>query len=489
MSLIGKLQQIVGEAYVTTDTAGAPYLSDVRNTHTGKALALVRPGSPQEVAAVVRECAEHHAPVVVQGGNTGLMAAATPDNSGKAVLLQLSRLNRVREVDLDNDTITVEAGCILQHVQEAAQSAGRLFPLSLGAEGSCTIGGNLGTNAGGTQVLRYGNTRELTLGLEVVTAEGELWHGLRGLRKDNTGYDLRDLYIGSEGTLGIITAATLKLYPLPAAEYAGLLAFASLEDAVAFLSEARKGFGASLTGFEVIASDVLRLIATNKPQLPLPVDVWANDWAWYALVEISDEQSEAHAQEAFERVVGQGLESGLVQDAVVAEGETQRLALWHLRESGISEAQAVEGKNIKHEVSVPISRTAEFVATTVASLKRHYPGCRPILFGHLGDGNLHFNVSPPLGVSPKDFLQHEADIHELVHDSAHAFGGSISAEHGIGQVKRDVLPRYKSALELRLMRRIKQALDPLNILNPGKVLTDSRAEVITRSITAEKALS
>lgn len=488
MSLASKLQQIVGADYVTTDVVGSPFLTDVRHVFTGKALAIVRPGSPDEVAAVVRECAEYHVPVVVQGGNTGLMGAATPDESGHAVLVLLSRLNRVREIDLDNDTITVETGCILQDVQSAAKAAGRLFPLSLGAEGSCTLGGNLGTNAGGTQVLRYGNARELTLGLEVVTAEGEVWHGLRGLRKDNTGYDLRDLYIGSEGTLGIITAATLKLYPQPVAQYAGFLAFTSLDDAVAFLSEARQGFGASLTGFEVIAADVLRMVATNKPQLSLPVDIQAHDWAWYALVEISDEQSETHAREAFERVVGRGLALGLVQDAVVAEGESQRQALWHLRENGISEAQAVEGKNIKHEVSLPISRTAEFVATAVGRLQQRYPGCRPILFGHLGDGNLHFNVSAPLGVDARIFLEHEASIHQLVYDTVQAFGGSISAEHGIGQVKRDVLPRYKNELELRLMRRIKAALDPLNILNPGKVLTDSHARGETFQTQSEEAV-
>lgn len=488
MSLIESLQKIVGTPYVVTETAASPSLTDMRRQFTGKARALVRPGTPDEVAAVVRLCGEWGAPVVVQGGNTGLMAAATPDRSGRAVLLQLSRLDRVREIDLDNDTITVEAGCILQHVQDAARQAGRLFPLRLGAEGSCTIGGNLGTNAGGTQVLRYGNTRELTLGLEVVTAEGELWNGLRGLRKDNTGYDLRDLYIGSEGTLGVITAATLKLYPLPVAQYAGLLAFAALDEAVSFLSQARRGFGASLTGFEVISAAALRLVASNTPQVAVPVDVMASAWTWYALIEISDGESDAHASELFERVVGAGLENGLVHDAVVANSEAQRLALWHLRENAISEAQAVEGKNVKHDVALPISRLSSFVAATDALLQAHYPNVRHITFGHLGDGNLHYNVSPPPGVAADDFLVHEEHIHQLVHDSVHAHGGSISAEHGIGQVKRDVLPRYKSALELELMRRLKTALDPLNILNPGKVLSVPRRAHVAAYYQAEGAV-
>jgi FAD/FMN-containing dehydrogenase len=471
VDFIQRLQAIVGAEHVTQEGAGSAYLSDIRQVFHGRVLARVAPGNTQEVAAVVRECARTHTPLVVQGGNTGLMGAATPDASGRSVLLHLSRLNHIRQIDLENDTITVEAGCILQQVQEAAAAADRLFALSLGAEGSCTLGGNLGTNAGGTQVLRYGNTRDLTLGLEVVTAEGDIWHGLRGLRKDNTGYDLRDLYIGSEGTLGIITAATLKLYPRPAGFCAGWLVGASLAAAVSFLALARKEFGAALTGFEVISNAAVLQIARYTPQIRLPVDAHPGAH-WHVLLELSDGESAEHAQAWFERVAGAALESGLIQDAVVAQSEAQRLAMWHIRENGISEAQSAEGVNIKHDISVPISRVADFVAVTDALLEQHYPGVRTIPFGHLGDGNLHYNVSPPEGVAAAAFLPHEAAIHQLVHDSAHAHGGSISAEHGVGQVKREALTRYKSSLELDLMRRIKQALDPLNILNPGKVLSE-----------------
>jgi FAD/FMN-containing dehydrogenase len=487
MDLIQRLQAIVGAGYVTEEGPDSAFLTDIRRIFHGRVLARVIPGTPQEVAAVVRECVRSRTPIVVQGGNTGLMGAATPDDSGRSILLQLSRLNRIRQIDPDNDTITVEAGCILQQVQEAAAAAGRLFPLSLGAQGSCTLGGNLGTNAGGTQVLRYGNTRELTLGLEVVTAEGEIWHGLRGLRKDNTGYDLRDLYIGSEGTLGIITAATLKLYPRPAAYCAGWLQLASLPAAVALLRQARREFGPALTGFEVISNAAVLQIARFTPDVRLPLAAEAGEH-WHVLLELSDGESAEHGQALFERVVGDAFTSGLVQDAVLAQSEAQRLAMWHVRENAISEAQAAEGVNIKHDISVPISRIAAFIAATDALLAEHYPGIRTIPFGHLGDGNLHYNVSPPHGTAAADFLLHEDHIHQLVHDSAYLHGGSISAEHGIGQVKRDVLPRYKSALELGLMQRIKQALDPLNILNPGKVLnTGTAAVTVTRPLGQEAA--
>jgi FAD/FMN-containing dehydrogenase len=469
-SLLEQLRQLVGDANVISDTAGQAALQDARKRYQGCALALVRPPSTEALAAVVRACRAQRVPLLVQGGNTGLMGGATPDASGRTVVLQLSHLNRIREIDPDNDTITVEAGCILQDVEDAARAADRLFALSLGAQGSCTIGGNLGTNAGGTQVLRYGNVRELTLGLEVVTAEGEIWHGLRGLRKDNTGYDLRDLYIGSEGTLGIITAATLKLHPLPKSYCTGLLAFAGLAEAVAFLSEARKGFGPALTGFELISTAVFELIQHNLPQTCLPVEPGTAGATWYALVETSETQDQEHARSVFEQVLGTGLEKGLLIDAIVAQSEAQRERLWLLREHQISAAQNAEGPNIKHDISLPISRIAAFVSESVARLKARYPDCRPLIFGHLGDGNLHFNVSGPVGQDARIFLQEEHAVHAIVHDTTHAFGGSISAEHGIGQAKRDVLPHYKSEIELQLMRRIKQALDPLNLLNPGKVL-------------------
>lgn len=465
--LFQTLQQLLGARHVQSGDASQTQLTDKQGTYVGKALALVRPANTEEVAVVVRACVAHKTPIVVQGGNTGLMGAATPDASGRSVLLLLDRLNRVRQIDTDNDTLTVEAGCILQNVQNVAREAGRLFPLSLGAEGSCTIGGNLGTNAGGTAVLRYGNTRELTLGLEVVTAEGEIWNGLRGLRKDNTGYDLRDLYIGSEGTLGIITAATLKLFPLPKARSTAFLAFDSLGQAVRFLSHARAGFGASLTAFELLTADCLALLREQFPEGPQPF-LHASQ-PWFALLELSDNHSEAHARQAFEDVLGSAFEEDLLADALIAESLAQSEALWLLREN-MSEAQKRAGRNMKHDISIPISRIVEFVEHTDALLQQHFPGVRNFTFGRLGDGNLHYNVAHPLNSTVEAHMAHYAELSERVHDSAHAFGGSISAEHGIGQRKRAMLPRYKSAVELDLMRRVKQALDPLNLLNPGKVL-------------------
>jgi len=468
--MLEKLIEIVGAAHVLTGEQAQPYLVDWRGRYKGAARAVVRPGSTEEVAAVVKCCVAHHVPIVTVGGNTGLCGGATPDDSGTAVVLATSRLNRIRDIDTDNDTMTVEAGCVLQMLQEAAQKADRLFPLSLAAEGSCTIGGNLATNAGGHQVLRYGNTRELALGLEVVTAEGEVWDGLRGLRKDNTGYDLRDLFIGSEGTLGVITAVTLKLYPLPVAQRTAILALNSLEDAVTFLSKARAGFGASLTGFEVMAGPVLQAVVRLFDQQRIPFEGESAQSPWFALLELSDSESAEHAQARFEEVLGQAIEDGLVQDAAIAQNVSQSKAFWHLRES-IPLAEAELGKSIKHDVSIPISRIAEFVHVTNAAIQADYPGVHNVVFGHLGDGNLHYNVAPAQGQPQEVLLALQDQIYALVHDSVAAFNGSISAEHGIGQLKRDEMPRYKSAVELGLMRSIKRALDPKGLLNPGKVLS------------------
>lgn len=468
--MLEKLIEIVGATHVLTGEQAQPYLVDWRGRYKGAARAVVRPGTTEEVAAVVKCCVANHVPIVTVGGNTGLCGGATPDDSGTAVVLATSRLNRIRAIDTDNDTMTVEAGCVLQMLQEAAQKADRLFPLSLAAEGSCTIGGNLATNAGGTQVLRYGNTRELALGLEVVTAEGEIWDGLRGLRKDNTGYDLRDLFIGSEGTLGVITAVTLKLYPLPVAQRTAMLALNSLEDAVTFLSKARAGFGASLTGFEVMAGPVLQAVVRLFDQQRIPFEGESAQSPWFALLELSDSESAEHAQARFEEVLGQAIEDGLVQDAAIAQNVTQSKAFWHLRES-IPLAEAELGKSIKHDVSIPISRIAEFVQVTNAAIQADYPGVHNVVFGHLGDGNLHYNVAPAQGQPQEVLLALQDQIYALVHDSVAVFNGSISAEHGIGQLKRDEMPRYKSAVELGLMRSIKNALDPKGLLNPGKVLS------------------
>jgi FAD/FMN-containing dehydrogenase len=469
MSTIKQLEQIVGDVQVLTGEAMSPYLVDWRGRYRGEALAVVRPGSTNEVAAVMQLCHTQKIPVVPSGGNTGLCGGATPDGTGLAIVLCLARLNKVRAIDTDNDTITVEAGCILQSVQEAARAADRLFPLSLAAEGSCTIGGNLATNAGGTQVLRYGNTRELALGLEVVTPQGEVWHGLRGLRKDNTGYDLRDLYIGSEGTLGVITAATMKLYPMPVAQRTAMLALNSLEDAIAVLSRARAGFGASLTGFEVMMGSALQAVVRLFPQQRLPFEGPSAQSPWFAILELSDSESAEHAQARFETVLGEAIEQGLVIDAAIAENMAQSKAIWHLRES-IPLAEAELGKSIKHDVSIPISLIGKFVETTNSALQDKFPGVQNIVFGHLGDGNLHYNVARAPHQTEQELLDTQYEVYQLVHDSVHAHQGSISAEHGVGQLKRDELTRYKSELELRLMKQIKQALDPHGLMNPGKVL-------------------
>lgn len=469
MSVLKQLQDIVGAEQVLTGEAMTPYVVDWRGRYRGQALAVVRPASTQEVAAVVKVCAATKTPVVPSGGNTSLCGGATPDETGRAVVICLARLNKVRSIDTDNDTMTVEAGCILQSVQEAARAADRLFPLSLAAEGSCTIGGNLATNAGGTQVLRYGNTRDLALGLEVVTAEGEIWDGLRGLRKDNTGYDLRDLFIGSEGTLGIITAATLKLYPLPVAQRTAMLALNTMEDAITVLSRARAGFGASLTGFEVMMGSVLQAVVRLFPQQRLPFEGESAQSPWFALLELSDSESAEHAQGRFEAVLGAAIEDGLVTDAAIAENIAQSKAMWHLRES-IPLAEAELGKSIKHDVSIPISSIGKFVQVTNAALQQRFPGIQHIVFGHLGDGNLHYNVARAPNQTEQELLASQYDVYQLVHDSVHAHAGSISAEHGVGQLKRDELTRYKSALELKLMKQIKTALDPHGLMNPGKVL-------------------
>jgi FAD/FMN-containing dehydrogenase len=460
-------RELIGDEHVLTDDADvAPYLTDWRGRFTGRARAVLRPLDAAQVAGLVRLCAAHRVPLVPQGGRTGLVIGSVPDESGQAVVLSLRRLNRIRAVDPVNRTMTVDAGCILHDIQQAASQQGMLFPLSLAAEGSCTIGGNLATNAGGTGVLRYGNTRELCLGLEVVTAQGELWDGLRGLRKDNTGYDLRDLYIGAEGTLGVITGAVLKLFPQPKAGITALVALASCRDALELLSLAQETAGPTLTGYELMSDVCLRLVGKHFPNLPRP---FPQTHPQYALLELSSHESEQHAVRLLEATIENALEAGLAQDAVVATSIAQSRALWAIREH-IPLAQAAAGKNIKHDISVPISRIADFVEQTDTLLARAWPGVQVVCFGHLGDGNLHYNIAPPEGTPHEAFLAYQGDINRIVHDSVAGFGGSISAEHGIGALKRDELPRYKAQVELDLMRAIKAALDPLGIMNPGKIL-------------------
>ena len=465
--LLDRLRGTVGAANVLSDGDLTAWEQDWRKRMRGKALAVVRPGSTQEVAVVVRACAEAGASIVPQGGNTGMVVGAIPDASGTQVVLSLTRMNAVRGIDSANLTMTVEAGCVLQAVQDAAAKAGFLFPLSLAAEGSCTIGGNLSTNAGGTQVVRYGNARDLCLGLEVVNAQGETWNGLAGLRKDNTGYDLRDLFIGSEGTLGVITAATLKLYPMPAATLTAWAAVPDVERAVQFLGRAHRELGAGLTGFEMMGQFALSLVTRHFPQQRVPFQA---DSPFCVLVENSDHESESHARAQFESLLEAAMEDGCVTDAVVAENLKQAQQLWHIRES-IPLAQAEEGLNIKHDISIPVSRIPAFCEATDALLRAAIPGVRLVNFGHLGDGNLHYNVQAPVGSDPLAFLRDwEPRVNEIVHDSVQEFGGSISAEHGIGSLKVDKLPHYKDPAALAMMRAIKRALDPQNIMNPGRVV-------------------
>ena len=466
-AFVAACRDAIGAAHVLTEPHDtAPFLTDWRRRYTGAACAVLRPGTTQEVAAIFQLANTHRVPLVPQGGNTGLAGGATPDGSGAQAVVSLARLNRIRALDPLNNTITVEAGVVLRQVQDHAREAGRLFPLSLAAEGSCTIGGNLGTNAGGTGVLRYGNTRELCLGLEVVTPQGEIWDGLRGLRKDNTGYDLRDLFIGAEGTLGIITAAVMKLHPLPAARVTALAALASPHAALDFLALAHRCAGPLLTGFELMSDFCLRLVGRHFPQMRYPFE---QPHAQIVLLELSDSESEEHARALFEQMMEQALESGLVEDAVVAENLAQSRAFWDLREH-IPLAQAEEGLNVKHDIAVPISRVATFIEETDAEIAAAVPGARMVTFGHLGDGNLHYNVQAPEGVDARAFLaQFQAQLNRIVYESVYRQGGTFSAEHGVGQLKVDELKHYKSSVELRLMRAIKAALDPLGLMNPGKV--------------------
>ena len=465
--LIEQLRGICGNANVLHEGDLAAWEMDWRKRSRGKALAVVRPASVQEVSGVVKACAAAGTPIVPQGGNTGLVIGGIPDESGTQVVLSLQRMNTIRATDKDNLTMTVEAGCILQSLQEAAQAQGFLFPLSLAAEGSCTIGGNLSTNAGGTQVLRYGNARELCLGLEVVNAQGDIWSALAGLRKDNTGYDLRDLFIGSEGTLGIITAATMKLYPLPAASLTAWAAVPTMADAVTLLGMAHRQLGAGLTGFEVMGQFALSLVARHYSQMRVP---FQESSAYCVLLELSDHESEAHARTQFESLLESAMDQGCITDAVVAENLTQAHQLWHVRES-IPMAQAEEGLNIKHDISIPVSLIPKFCEETDALLRREIAGVRLVNFGHLGDGNLHYNVQAPTGGDSHAFLRDWEDkVNDLVYDQVRAFGGSISAEHGVGSMKVDKLPHHKSPVALEMMRAVKVALDPHNLLNPGRVV-------------------
>ena len=464
-----------------TDADLLPFEQDWRGRYRGQALAVACPASVDEVQQVVRACVSHKVSIVPQGGNTGLVGGGIPDGSGQQVLIKLHRLNRVLAVDVANLSITVQAGCTLAQVQEAAHAHGLLFPLSLAAEGSCTIGGNLATNAGGTQVLRYGTARELCLGLEVVTASGELWSGLSALRKNNTGYDLRDLFIGSEGTLGIITAASLKLFPRPAAHTTALAACDSLQSCVDLLQWVRQQLDAQLTGFEVMAQAPLQLVMRHLPDiariaqgLNAPDAGSATGHAvppWTVLIETShprplmtSEEDPVHA------LLAEAMSQGLIRQAIVSQNQAQHRAMWALREA-IPMAEKAEGLMVKHDIGVTTSQTPAFVQQASLALQAAFPGHQLVCFGHLGDGNLHFNVGAPAGQSAQAFVaEHEGAVNAVVYDLVTQFGGTISAEHGIGQLKREELAQRQSPVALGLMRAIKQALDPQGLMNPGRVL-------------------
>ncbi len=462
--LIDSLRSVVGAEHVLTEPADvAPFVTDWRGRYSGTALAIVRPGDTPQVAEVVRLCTQAGVAIVPQGGNTGLCGGGTPRDG--EVVVSLTRLNRIRGVDVANNTICVEAGCTLAAVQEAAVAAGRLFPLSLAAEGTATIGGNLATNAGGVQVLRYGNARELCLGLEVVLPDGRVWNGLRGLRKDNTGYDMKHLFIGAEGTLGLITAAVLKLFSQPRQVATAWASVATPRAAVALLTRLRERIGGRITAFELVSRSSLEMVLKHIPQSrdPLP-----DRSPWQVLIELSDTM-ESELDAALQDVLVEAAEAGDVNDAALAQSEAQAQALWRLREN-ISEAQKIEGVSIKHDISLPVSRLPEFIDQCDAALAAAFPGVRIVCFGHLGDGNLHYNQSKSVAQDNDAFIAQSDAVNRVVHDLVAELGGSISAEHGLGQLKRQEILRYKSEVEMDMMRAVKKALDPAGLMNPGKVL-------------------
>ena len=466
-SLEAALTAIVGDrGIVRAAREREPFENDWRGYYKGRAAAVVKPASTEEVARVVALLSEAGVPIVPQGGNTSLCGGSVPDASGSQVIVNLSRMNRVRNVDTDNNTMTVEAGCVLATLQETADRHERLFPLSLGAEGSCEIGGNLSTNAGGTGVLRYGNTRDLVLGLEVVLPDGRVWDGLRGLRKDNTGYDLKHLFVGAEGTLGIITAAVLKLFPKPTAVATAFVAIDSPAKAVALLSHLRARCGDRVTGFELIGRICIDFVLRHMPATRDPL---RESHPWYVLVELSDSGERSSLDAMLEEALGAAVENGLIRDAAISASESQSAAFWKIRED-ITEAQKLEAVSVKHDVSVPVSRVPELIERAGADLARRFAGVRIVAFGHVGDGNIHYNVFGPVGQDANEFFAQSPEVNRIVYDVVASLGGSISAEHGLGVLKREEIRHYKGALELELMGRIKSVLDPRGLMNPGKVL-------------------
>jgi FAD/FMN-containing dehydrogenase len=447
-------------------TDNQPYLTDWSKRFSGDAIAVLKPKNAAEVAALVSLCNQNNVSIVPQGGNTGLCGGATPISDYQSVVILTSRMNRIHEVNLENSTITLDSGVLLASAQEAAKQSGKLFPLSLASEGSCTIGGNLSTNAGGVQVLRYGNMRDLTLGLEVVTPSGEIFNGLRGLRKDNTGYSLKDIYIGAEGTLGIITAATLKLFSLPRSKATALVALADVNSGIQLIELINQYCNTDLTAFEIISSKALSLVPSGIEKLSGFVNEKSH---WTVLIELSSMEDEEKSYAQLESLLEKAFDLGLINDAVLSKSLQQAKELWKIREE-IPEAQFSLGTIIKHDISLPISELVKFVTSTEVKLKNFWPHLQTIIFGHIGDGNLHYNIAPLTPEFSKELEIRRKDINQLVHDEVYKYSGSFSAEHGIGQLKRDELTTRKSFVELELMRSIKRALDPNGIMNPGKVL-------------------
>lgn len=462
-----RFAEMIGAANVlTSPNDQAPYLTEWRDLYQGVTPMVLRPGSTEEVSAVMTYAYQNDLKVVPQGGNTGLVGGQIPQETGDEIVLSLSRLNKVRAVDPAGFTITAEAGVVLEALQNEAENVDRLFPLALGAQGSCQIGGNISTNAGGTAVLAYGNTRDLVLGLEVVLPTGEIWNGLRTLRKDNTGYDLKQLFIGGEGTLGIITAAALKLFPRPKKLEAAFVGLPDPHAALKLFTLAKAQAGPVLTGFEIMPRVGVEFCLRHLEGARDPLE---GEHAWYVLMELSSGSEAFPVRDLMESILGEAFEEGLVEDAAFAQNLTQVQDFWHIRH-GMSEVQKPEGGSIKHDVSVPVASIPDFLDKAMAAVEDFVPGCRPVPFGHIGDGNIHFNVSQPVGADKEDYLAKWDEMNTIVHGIVGEFGGSISAEHGIGRLKRDLLKDVKQGIELDLMKRIKDAFDPKGLLNPGRVL-------------------
>ncbi len=464
---IDALVRVVGEGHAIRDAnAMAPYLVEWRDRYRGKAALVLKPGETEQVSSILKLANETRTAIVPQGGNTGLVGGQIPFETGHEVVVALERLNRVRNIDLASNCMTVEAGLVLALAQQVAANAGRLFPLSLASEGSCQIGGVLATNAGGTAVLAYGSARDLALGLEVVLADGRVWDGLKSLRKDNSGYDLRDLFIGSEGTLGVITAAVVRLFPKPTERVTCMAGLSLLEAAPDFFARVLARAGPALTAFEIMPRIGLDFVLRHGSDVG---DPFPSPHPWYVLFELTSPREGEELQQLAETALDEGLKTREIEAAVIASSLGQGAALWRLREL-MSEVQKHEGGSIKHDVAVPVARVPEFVARANQLVELMIPGARPVPFGHLGDGNIHYNVSQPSGMDRAIFLSHWEALNAAVHEIVLDLGGSISAEHGIGRLKRDLLPHAKSAIELELMRKIKAAFDPNGILNPGKLL-------------------